>query len=623
MPRRTASSYCCHHFLLIAAATLLAMSMARAADPLSYTVTIASTGNRELDRALKGSSQLESLRAKEAISPFALIGRAQQDIERLETVLQGFGYYQGKVAITVERRPLDDPGLPAAMEALPEGTNAAVDVAIDTGPLYHLRKVTIEGEMPDELRGKLGIKPGDAAVASEVLQAQARLLTALQEDGYALATVETPVAYEDPAAQVLDVTYKVDAGRQVDIGDIGVSGLHDVHESLVRNRLLLHSGERYSPSRIEKARQDLLSLGVFSGISVRAGDHVDALGRIPVNFDVQERPRHAVGFTAAYSTDLGGSVKATWSNRNLFGNAEQLNLAAAVSGLGGSATTGLGYNVSAQFIKPEFKARDQSLEVDAGALRQKLEAYDQDAVTAGVSLNRKFSDIWSGSVGVSAIQERILQEGVTRDYTLLGIPLNAKYNSTGVTNPLEDALHGIRASVTVTPTQSFGASSATFVIIQASASGYFDLASVGWTAPGRSVLAWRALIGTAQGATQFALPPDQRFYGGGSATVRGFRYQSIGPEFPDGKPIGGTSIDAATIEFRQRLPNNLGAVAFIDAGQVGARSTPFQGTARVGAGVGIRYYTAIGPIRLDVAVPLNKQPGGDSFDIYIGLGQAF
>ena len=148
MPRRTASSYCCHHFLLIAAATLLAMSMARAADPLSYTVTIASTGNRELDRALKGSSQLESLRAKEAISPFALIGRAQQDIERLETVLQGFGYYQGKVAITIERRPLDDPGLPAAMEALPEGTNAAVDVAIDTGPLYHLRKVTIEGEIP-------------------------------------------------------------------------------------------------------------------------------------------------------------------------------------------------------------------------------------------------------------------------------------------------------------------------------------------------------------------------------------------------------------------------------------------------------------------------------------------
>jgi translocation and assembly module TamA len=126
----------------------------------------------------------------------------------------------------------------------------------------------------------------------------------------------------------------------------------------------------------------------------------------------------------------------------------------------------------------------------------------------------------------------------------------------------------------------------------------------------------------AQGASQFALPPDQRFYGGGSATVRGYRYQSIGPQFPDGQPIGGTSIDAATIEFRQRFPANLGGVAFVDAGQVGT-SAPFQGTVHVGAGLGVRYYTAIGPIRLDVAVPLNKRPGNDAFELYIGLGQAF
>lgn len=609
--------------MLIALAAALAMSCADAADPQAYTVTIASTGNRALENALKSGSQLESLRSEGPISPFALVGRAREDVDRLQTVLQGFGYYQGKVKITVDRRPLDDPGLVAAIDALPGDSKAAVDVAVETGTLYHLRRVTIEGDVPDDVRARLGVAPGQPAVASEVLKAQARLLSALQEDGYALAKVETPLAYEDRAAEVLDVTYKVDAGPRVDIGEIAVSGLHDVHESLVRQRLLLHTGERYSPSRIEKARQDLLSLGVFSGITVRAADHLDPLGRIPIDFDVQERPRHAVGFTAAYSTDLGASVKANWSNRNLFGNAEQLNLAAAVSGIGGSATTGLGYNASAQYVKPEFKARDQSLEIDAGALRQKLEAYDQDAVTAGVSLNRKFSDIWHGSVGLSAIRERILQQGVSRDYTLLGIPINAKYDSTGIVNLLQDPLHGIRASVTVTPTESFGSGGATFVIIQGSASGYIDLASVAGTQPGSTVLAWRALIGSAQGATQFELPPDQRFYGGGSATVRGFRYQSIGPRFPDGTPIGGTSIDAATIELRQRLPRNFGVAAFVDAGQVGADSTPFQGTARVGVGVGIRYYTAIGPIRLDVAMPVNKQPGDDAFELYIGLGQAF
>ena len=594
MSRRSAPTCYGRRSILVAAVALLAMSTGHAADPQSYTVTISSTGNDALDTALKGSSQLESLRPGGPIAPFALVGRAQQD-----------------------------PGLPAAIEALPKETNATVNVTVETGPLYHLRQVTIEGEVPEEARAKLGIVPGEPAVASNVLKAQERLLTALQEDGYALATVDLPVAYEDPAAHVLDVTYKVHAGPRVDIGEISVTGLHDVSETLVRKRLLVHTGERYSPGKIEKARQDLLSLGVFSGISVRAVDHLDALGRIPVVFDVQERLRHAVGFTAAYSTDLGGSAKATWSHRNLFGNAEQLNLSAGATGLGGRATTGLGYNVTAQFIKPEFLLRDQSLEFNVGAIKQKLDAYDQDAFTVGVSLNRKFSDVWSGSVGVSAERERILQETVTRDYTLLGIPVSAKYNSTGLVNPLEDPLHGVRASLTVTPTQSLGSNSATFVIIQGTGAGYIDLASFGWTAPGRSIIALRALVGTAQGASLFSLPPDQRFYGGGSATVRGFRYQSIGPQFPDGKPIGGTSIDAATIEFRQRLFTNFGAVGFIDAGQVGASSAPFQGTVRVGAGIGVRYYTAIGPIRLDVAVPLNKQPGGDAFEIYIGLGQAF
>ena len=284
----------------------------------------------------------------------------------------------------------------------------------------------------------------------------------------------------------------------------------------------------------------------------------------------------------------------------------------------------MGYNVTAQFIKPDFRVRDQSLELNLAALKQDLDAYDQDAIIAGAALNRKFSDVWSGSVGLTGIQERIVQETVPRDYTLLAVPLNVKYNTTGIVNSFEDALHGIRASLVVTPTQSFNQdNNATFVIIQGNASTYIDLASFGWTAPGRSVLALRGLIGTAQGASLFSLPPDQRFYGGGSATVRGYRYQSIGPQFPDGKPIGGQSIDAGTIEYRQRLFGNWGAVAFVDAGQVGASSTPFQGTARVGAGIGARYYTPIGAIRLDLAVPVNRQPGDDAFEIYIGLGQAF
>jgi translocation and assembly module TamA len=601
----------------------IALTPCHAADPQVYKVNFAATGNSELDGAIKATSLLQSLHEKGPVAPFVLVGRARQDLGRLEVALRAYGYYNGKVAITIAGHALDDPDLVDEIGVLPQSEPADIQVGFDVGSLFRLRKIAIEGEVPDDVHGKLGIATGDVAVASTVLNAQSRLLSALGEDGYPLASVETPVAVADLHEPVLDVTLMAHTGPRADIGEIGLNGLDLVNEDFVRRRLLVHPGERFSPSRIEKTRMDLLGLGVFSGVTVRHTDVLDAQGRIPLIFDMQERPRHGVGLGAAYSTDLGGSAKVSWSHRNFLGNAEQLNLSAAVTGLGGTASQGLGYNVTAQFIKPEFLHRDQSLAVNVGAINQKLEAYDQDALMSGVSLNRKFSALWSAGIGVSGERERILQEGVTRDYTLLGLPVSGQFNSTGLSNPLEDSLHGVRGTLTVTPTESFGPNNATFIILQANASTYFDLASLGWTPSGRSVIALRVLMGSAIGAAPFSLPPDQRFYGGGSTTVRGFRFQSIGPQFADQKPSGGTSIDAGTIELRQRLMGDLGMAAFVDAGQVGTTSVPLQTKVFVGAGLGMRYYTPIGAIRLDVAVPLNKQPGSDTFEVYVGLGQAF
>ena len=168
------------------------------------------------------------------------------------------------------------------------------------------------------------------------------------------------------------------------------------------------------------------------------------------------------------------------------------------------------------------------------------------------------------------------------------------------------------------------------VVTQVTGALYFDLQHLGLsTDRGRSVLALRALEGFAAGAGQFSLPPDQRFYAGGSGTIRGYRYQSVGPLFPNGNPIGGTAINAGTVEYRQRFGTRFGAVAFMDAGNVSRNLSPLKGKAQAGAGAGIRYYTPIGPLRVDVAVPVNKRPrtatfrGDDSFEIYIGLGQEF
>jgi translocation and assembly module TamA len=218
-------------------------------------------------------------------------------------------------------------------------------------------------------------------------------------------------------------------------------------------------------------------------------------------------------------------------------------------------------------------------------------------------------------VGLIGEQERITQQGIETLYNLLGVPIVARYDTT---NSQLDPTTGIRASFGVTPTRSLGGNGATFFVMQASGSTYIDVSG-----GGRSVVALRGLVGKVAGAGVFSLPPDQRFYAGGSGTVRGYRYQSVGPQFADNTPTGGNAIAAGTIELRQRILDNYGVVGFVDAGQVTANGAPFTSTWRVGAGVGLRYYTSIGPIRADIAIPLNKQPGGDSFELYLGLGQAF
>jgi translocation and assembly module TamA len=605
------------------ACAALTVTPVRAADPVAYTLKIQPTGDSALDAALAGTSQLAALRSNAPAGPFALVSRARQDIGGLDTALKSFGYYQAHLTVTINGHGLDDPSLPDQLGALPEAAKADVNVAIDKGPLYHLRHVTLNGTVPAKAAQDFTLKPGDPAIAATVLAAGNTLLGALQEQGYALAKVDPPVATAIPADNALDISFHVATGPRVDLGPIAITGLKRMNERFVRRRLLVRQGQLYQPSKIEAAREDLASLGVFSGIRISAGKTLDPAGQLPLRVDVTERKLHTVTLNVAFSTDLGGSAGVTWSHHDLFGNAEQLNLTADITGLGGTADQGLGYLVKAQFLKPDYYHRDQTLELDVEGLKQDLQSYNQTAIIAGPSLRRKLSPEWTASAGLTGTEESIIQEGVTRDYTLLGVPLTAQFDSTHVKSPLDDPLRGLRATLIATPTESFSGHAATFVILQAQAATYFDLHRLGLAKPGMSVIAIRGLVGSVQGATDFDLPPDQRFYGGGSATVRGFRYQSIGPQFADNTPIGGTSIDAATLEFRQRVWGNIGAAAFIDAGQVAEGSAPFAGRLEEGAGVGARYYTPIGPIRVDFAVPITPIPHGDSFEIYLGLGEAF
>ena len=604
--------------LLVAALAIL-QPPAHAADPQPYTVTIAPTGDAAIDGVLKDSSVLNSLRTNAPVGPFALVTRAQGDVGRLQAALQSFGYYDSKATIQIEGHPLDDPDLPDLLTALPSGSVAKVTVSVARGPLFHLRRVTVVGSLPEAARAKLGVAAGDPAVASHVLAGQSNLLLALQSGGYALAKVGTPDVVETPAERVLDVTYHVEPGPRVDIGAITVTGLKVTNPGYVDHRLLVHSGQQYDPAAIEAARQDLANTGVFASVNAAVPTQLAPDGTLPLTFTVAERPRHAVAFNVAYSTDTGATVGSTFTYRNVFGNAETLTLGAAITQPEeGAEIQAPGYNFNITLTQPDWHRRDQTLTYTAAYLKENLYAYSRKAITGGVALSRKLTDQWSASIGVTGVQEQVTQEGVTRDYTLAGLPLGLTYDSTGP-NGLFNPTHGIKAKLAVTPTDSLAGQSSFFTLVRLTASTYVNLGAK----EGRSVLALRGTVGTALGASTFQLPPDQRFYAGGSDTVRGYKYQSVGPRFADFRPVGGTSLTAATVEFRQRIGESFGAVAFVDTGEVGTSSTPFTGTLSTGVGVGARYYTGLGPIRLDVAVPVQRRQKDDILEAYIGLGEAF
>ena len=599
---------------LLRRAAGLALLVLAAAAPHPYTLSLdtrslGKAADPGLAAALTASSELRALRVSAPVGPFALVARARADQARFRAALDAFGYYQGQVAIGIDGIALDSPDLIARLDAAPGP--ARVTVGFVPGPLFHLGHVVLSGPVPATAHAALDLPQGAPARAASVLAAEDRLHTALLAAGYALAQVRLDQAILHRNTHRMDVTFAVAPGPRVRIGAIGFTGLRGLSPAFLRRRLAPYQGRRLTPTTLAQARESLLDLPILSYARAMPATTTAADGSLPVTFALGERPRHSLDAGVAYSTDIGLGLTAGWHDRNLFGRARQLDLTGAFQA-GGNAMIQPGYRADARYRAPDWGRLGQTLELDLGAVHQALIPYTQTAITEAARLNRRLAPHWTLSLGVAGEQETILQEGVSRPYYLLRLPIWLRYDSA---NSRLDPTHGARAALLLAPTQSL-LGHTSVLIAEISGSTYLDLEGAG-----RGVLALRGLAGDVVGArSSFALPPDQRFYAGGSGTVRGYRFQSLGPQFADGTPVGGTEIATAGAEFRQRIGRDWGFSVFTDAGAVTAGGAPRFG---VGVGVGAAYYTAIGPIRVQVAVPAVRMPNSGAFELYIGLGQAF
>ena len=614
-------------------------SVARAADTLPYSISIAPTADILLDQAILDASLLVALREGAPVGPFALAARAESDAARIETILRSLGHYDGVTTVRIAGLPAQDPGLLPLLEGLPAGSRVSVQVEVDPGPLYQIRSARLEGQVPEGVRAVFDLAPGEPARAERVLAAGAAVLRALREQGYALSQVPPPDALVNHDTRTMDVVYLADPGPRVTLGPVSVLGLERLREDYVLRRLGLEPGEPYSPSRLEAARRDLLVHGVFAWARLSPGTEPGRDGRLPLTLEVAERPPRVVRLAAAFASDEGATLSAAWTHRNLFGRAEQLTIQGEVGRLAQNRPEALNYLVNGAFRRPDLWVRNLDLRLDLAALSESLDAYDRDAVTAALALERRFSPRLRGSAGLGFEDSRITQDGVTRDYRLASLPLTLGYDSTD--DPL-DPRQGVRLTATTIPAQVLEGDAQGFVVARAVGTGYWTIPSLAlWTDPDaptlagksadpgtasgarRPVLAGRLVLGSILGAAPDQVPPDWRFYAGGGGSVRGYPFQSIGPRTAFDQPAGGDGLLEASVELRQPLAGPWGLALFADAGAVSQDGIPGTGDLSVGVGLGVRYRTPVGPVRVDLATPLNPASGDSSVQLYIGIGQAF
>lgn len=590
------------------------------ADAQRYTVTVnAGTTDKDLKARIEGASLLYSERDnRPPPSTAAFLSRVGAEYGRITAGLYSDGYYGGNVVIRVDGR---DPDTIAPDAQLPNPVS--VEIEVDPGPRFVFGPITIQNRAPanadadpgkEDTREAIGLVTGNIARSGTVLQSEEALVAEWRAEGYPKAKIAKRDVLADHESRTLAVTITVDPGRAAVYGPITVTGTEKMDPDFVIRESGLRSGERFDPVELGRAQKRLQQLQVFNATRITEG-HLGSDGRLPITITVVERKLHIIGGGVSYSTVDGVGLDAYWEKRNLFGHAERLRLEGRVGGINGTDPTDFSYLLAATFTKPGVINPQTDLIASLIAKRDVLDAYTEKSLQGRAGLSHAFSETLTGTVAANAEYDKDDDVLGKREFQLASLPLGLAYDGTDNTlNPTR----GIRAKAQAEPFYEFNYGNAG-VITDIRASSYLSLG-----ADDRFILAARLGAGSIAGAPADEIPDGRLFFLGGGSSIRGYGYRNVGPRLSSGDLIGGRSYVDGSLELRIKVTDTIGIVPFVDAGNAFLSSLPdFSGEMKIGAGLGLRYQTALGPIRVDVAMPVNPEPSDPSFALYVGLGQAF
>ncbi|NRP16836.1 Translocation and assembly module TamA [Ensifer adhaerens] len=587
---------------------------AQVIDPVNYTLTFdPGTDDKELKEALENSSQLVQGQEKPVSGDLGLAIRARDDRDRLLAALYEKARYGGTVAIQINGQNLDS--LPPD-PSFPNGQPVPVTVTVKPGPVFTLGSVKFDGDAAGLNPADYDLVPGARADSTLIIRAGEKVVNDLREQGRPFAKLTERSVVADHADSTVDVVISAEGGPVAPVGEVSVSGTKTVDPGFVRDFSRLNEGRPYSPEDIRRASERLRQLGVFSSVTIKEAGTLSPDGSIPMKIEVSEGKHRFFGFGAQVSTTDGLGLSGYWGHRNLFGRAESLRIEGSIDRIGETQELDkLDYSAGILFAKPGAFGPTSTFTASLKANIQDPDAYRAKILTGAAGATFELSPTDTVSGGGELSWADIDDAFGSNSYLTAAVPLEY------VRDTRDDKLNateGYRALINAKPSYEIKGQTF-FSSFEATASGYHALGD-----EKRFVLAGKIGAGVLVGGDGLAdIPANRRFYLGGGGSVRGYSYQEISPRNASNDLTGGRSYVNASVEARIAITDTIGIVPFIDAGTVSASTTPDFSDIRAGAGIGLRYQTPFGPIRLDVAMPLNKYPGGTTYGIYAGIGQSF
>ncbi len=606
--------------------------------PIPYILCIAvrdkSSGANGLEDKMRDASQLAQLAKDPPDSLLTLERRARADTDSALKLLHSQCYYDGKAAFS-----LDETVSPVRVTLL-----------LDPGPRYNLGQADVSyapaPEVPESFKNRSrergfwgleremlpppsfpsvlpGVTVGRPVTADVMLGTVEALPERLRREGYPLAKVADARYSLNRDARTLNADILVRPGPPALMGSIRVQGAKDVSAEYLQRLTPWTPGEEpWDSNLLEDYTNTLRGLGLFRSVEAapaesgleKSGEE-GGVAVLPTDITVAEAPFRSISGSARYDTDTGLGLEGAWEHRNLFHNGEKLTVTAPL------ATEIQG--IKAAFEKPAFLAREQSLLASASALREDTSAYRKMVVNASAGLDRQLSRQWWGGISL-LVESGSLKDNENSEHPYVMVSPRATLRRDSRNNVLNPS-SGSEVEIRLTPFTGFYQESFSAMAGSVAASVYYaPLRDKAGRPDDRLVLAGRVEGGAMSGSALRNIPSSMRYYAGGAGSVRGYAYQALGPRDSENDPLGGRSYQIVNLEARLKITENIGVVPFLDGGMVYTDEFPcITGDMDWGAGLGLRYYTPIGPVRLDVAAPLRRIDGDPSVQVYISIGQSF